>query len=381
VADFDLEALLICPARGLADEFLRTIPAVRAFQILADLKSYPEEQALEMRLRQLEPHVVLLDLSTNPERAGELIDYVLRTRPNTPVIGLHTDNDPDVILRSLRRGACEFLFPPFDPAIQNEAANRVRRLRKPVEREERARGKLACFASAKPGAGASRLAWEAAMELERRGAGRILLIDGDVEGGTLAEAAGVAPESRENLSLAAVLNGEAGQSWQRRTPRIEGAASLELLPAPLRAPGECPNLMRLSEAFESARQSFDWVIVDLPAIFDRMSLLAIAESDAYFLVTSSDLAGLHHARRALTLLAGSGISRSATRVVVNGAGKRDGLSTADLVKVLSGPVEASVPKESPGAKDNDFGKAIQTLVNRMQAIAAETAERQFAPAA
>jgi len=381
VADFDLEALLICPARGLADEFLRSVPAVRAFQVLADLKSYPEDQAIEMRLRQLEPHVVLLDLASDPERAGALIDTILRARPNTPVIGLHTDHDPDVILRSLRRGACEFLFPPFDAAIQHEAANRVRRLRKPVEREERTRGKLACFASAKPGSGASRLAWEAALELERRGAGRILLIDGDLEGGTLAEAAGAPLESLDNLSLAAVMNGEAGPSWQRRTLRIEGSASVELLPAPIRAPGECPNLMRLSEAFEAARQSFDWVIVDLPAIFDRLSLLAIAESDAYFLVTSIDLVGLHHARRALALLASSGISRSATRVVVNGGAKRDGLSTADLVKVLSGPVEAFVPRESPGAKDNDFGKAIQTLANRLQAIATETAERQLAPAA
>ena len=53
--DAELTALLISPNRDLAQQFLATIPQTRAFQILADLKSYPPQQTLEIRARQLKP--------------------------------------------------------------------------------------------------------------------------------------------------------------------------------------------------------------------------------------------------------------------------------------------------------------------------------------
>ena len=64
----EITALLIAPNRELAQQFLATLPQTRAFQILADLKSYPPQQTLEIRARQLKPHVVLLDLATRSER-------------------------------------------------------------------------------------------------------------------------------------------------------------------------------------------------------------------------------------------------------------------------------------------------------------------------
>ena len=51
----EIAALLIAPNRELAQQFLATLPQTRAFQILADLKSYPPQQTLEIRARQLKP--------------------------------------------------------------------------------------------------------------------------------------------------------------------------------------------------------------------------------------------------------------------------------------------------------------------------------------
>ncbi len=66
----EIAALLIAPDRALAQEFLATLPQTRAFQILADLKSYPPQQTLEMRIKQLKPNIVLLDLSTDLAACG-----------------------------------------------------------------------------------------------------------------------------------------------------------------------------------------------------------------------------------------------------------------------------------------------------------------------
>ena len=97
--DAEISALLISPNRELAQQFLATLPQTRAFQILADLKSYPPHQTLDIRARQLKPNVILLDLSSNLEFAVELIRWVAALNPPIHVVGLHTHNDSNVILQ------------------------------------------------------------------------------------------------------------------------------------------------------------------------------------------------------------------------------------------------------------------------------------------
>ena len=127
----EITALLIAPHRELAQQFLTTLPQTKAFQILADLKSYPPLQTLEIRARQLKPHVVLLDLATDLATAVELIRFMAPLNPPVHVVGLHTQNDSQAILQSLRAGASEFLYAPFELPTQREAIARLRRLVSP----------------------------------------------------------------------------------------------------------------------------------------------------------------------------------------------------------------------------------------------------------
>src|ERR1700693_3608746 len=153
-----LTALSIVPNRELASQFSLAAEHTRAFQILAELKQYPSPQTLDMRLRQTNPDVILLDLATDLDVACELIRSVLALNDPTHVVGLHVRNDSDAILRSLRMGATEFLYAPFDPETQTEAVARLRRLLQPEPADDVQPGTIIAFASAKPGSGASTLA-------------------------------------------------------------------------------------------------------------------------------------------------------------------------------------------------------------------------------
>ena len=101
----ELMALLICPNRGLAQQFLATVPETRSFQVVGDLQRYPNVRQLDVRLRQLRPDVVLLDLSADTEAAMGLIGVIAAFRPTIYVVGLHESNDASVIIRSLRAGS------------------------------------------------------------------------------------------------------------------------------------------------------------------------------------------------------------------------------------------------------------------------------------
>src|SRR5579862_5201537 len=124
VSEPEITALMIAPNRDLAQQFLATLPVTRAFQVLADLKSYPPHQTLEIRARQLRPQVILLDLATDLSVAVELIRFVGGLTPQVHVVGLHTHSDSQAILQSLRAGASEFQCAPFDLATQRDAIAR-----------------------------------------------------------------------------------------------------------------------------------------------------------------------------------------------------------------------------------------------------------------
>src|SRR6202790_3361217 len=149
--DSQITALLIAPNRDLAQQFVATLPQTRAFQILADLKSYPPAQTLEVRARQLKPNVILLDLASDLEMATELIRFITGLNPPVQVVGLHTHNDSDAILQSLRAGATEFLAAPFELASQRDAIARLRRLCGSGFAASPQFGPVVGFSGAKPG--------------------------------------------------------------------------------------------------------------------------------------------------------------------------------------------------------------------------------------
>ncbi|HET8546600.1 MAG TPA: hypothetical protein VFL57_01275, partial [Bryobacteraceae bacterium] len=110
----NLTALLVSPDGELTEQFTTALAKSRTFQVLGELKAYPPKQTLEMRLRQLRPDVLLVDVASDLEAACELIRAAASLEPAVPVVCLHRRNDSDAVVRSLRAGAIEFLYAPFD---------------------------------------------------------------------------------------------------------------------------------------------------------------------------------------------------------------------------------------------------------------------------
>ncbi len=372
-----LTALLIAPDRELAQQFSKTLGATRAFQILAELKTYPTRQILEMRLRQLQPDLVLLDLASDFATAEELIRLVTQTQPGAQVVGLHRRNDSEAILRSLRLGASEFLYAPFDPAVQEEAVGRLRRLRRAGRAPEREPGKVVVFTSAKPGSGASTLVTQTALALRRLTNQRILVMDLDLLGGSLGfylrlECQGTVLEALEQEP------GPASPEWRAL---VEPSHGLDVLTAPEVPSGEGVEPSRLHDLLEGARRTYDWTLVDLPSIFHRTSLLALTESDDAFLVTTSELPSLHLARKAVNLLAQLGFPRERYRVLINRVSRRDTLRGSDMEKIFNAPVHACIPNDycaldravamgQPLGGEGELGRAVEGLAGRLAGVPA-----------
>ena len=368
----EISALLIAPDRELARQFNATVPQTRAFQVLADLKAYPAQQTLEIRIRQLNPDILLLDLASNPDAAADLIRFVTSLTPPVHVVGLHREKNSEAILRSLRVGASEFLYAPFDPGIQQEAIARLRRMVKPELAATPETGNIVVFSSAKPGAGASTLATQTAFALKRLTGKRVLLADFDLMGGTI----GFYLKVSHSYSVIDAL-----QHAEHLDPALWSSLAVhcggvDILPAPGAPYADPVEGGRLNLVLDYAQRLYEWVIVDLPAIFHRMSLMTISEADRVFLVSTSELPSLHLARKAINLLAQLGFPKERFQIVVNRVSKRDGIGTADMEKLFNCSVHASLPNDyfslhrvvtlgQPLTGDGELGRAIESLAGKL----------------
>ena len=338
----ELRAVLIAPDRELAGQLCRTLPETRAFQIVADLKKYPSEQTLEIRLRQFQPEVILLDVSSDTETACGLIRWLSSLRPPVPVVGLDTANRPEMVMRVLKLGAREYLAAPFDALVQKEAVLGIARLRRPEPTAEANPGKIVAFASAKPGSGASTLACQTAFALERVTRQRVLLADLDLAAGTVAYYTARQPK----YTFLDMLE-QAGQSdlAELASPGAD-ERGVDVLGAPA-TPSEVPfDPVRFRQVLDLFRGRYGWTVLDLPAVFHRVSLLALASADRTFLVATTELLSLHLARRAVRLLGLAGISQDRFEVVINQAGRRGGMK-GDVGDVIGHRVVAPDPPFDP----------------------------------
>ncbi|HTB14707.1 MAG TPA: P-loop NTPase [Bryobacteraceae bacterium] len=375
----EIAALLIAPDRALAQQFLATLPQTRAFQILADLKSYPPQQTLEIRIKQLKPNVVLLDLSSDLNAAVEVVKFIAAMSPPVHVVGLNTHNDSTAILQSLRAGASEFLYAPFELATQREAIARLRRLVQPEAPTQTEAGHVVAMASSKPGSGASTVATQVAFSLQRLTGKRILLADFDLTGGTI----GFYLKLSHNYSLVDALQHSEHMDlalWNSLTVNYGG---VDILPAPAAPYAEPLDGARLRVLIDHARNLYDWVILDLPAIFNRTSLMAISECERAFLISTSELPSLHLTRKALTMVDQLGFPKDRFQVLVNRVDKRDDISTADMEKLFGCAIHAKLPNDyfslhrvvtlgQPLGTEGELGKAIEQVAARLSGSLAPT---------
>ena len=362
----ELMAMLICPNRGLAQQFLATIPETRSFQIVGDLQRYPNDRQLDTRLRQLRPDVVLLDLSADTEAAIGLIAVIAAFRPTIYVVGLHESNDASIIIRSLRAGSTEFLCFPFDVDSQSTVITRILRLRESEEKVVPKRGRVLAFVGAKAGQGATTLAFQMASIAAQHGKRKVLLADFDTTGGTLSFAARL---SHSYSVLDAIRHSEKLDSalWNALVNNKDG---LDILVSPDKPELGGVEGHKVHEVIEYMRSSYEDVILDLPSAYERISQVSISEADKIFLVCNAELPSLHLTRKLISYVEQLNIGRDRLSLLVNRLNRRHELSPNDMEKVFNFPIRAVFPEDygvahraltagKPIPPTGDLGRALQ----------------------
>jgi pilus assembly protein CpaE len=205
--------------------------------------------------------------------------------------------------------------------------------------EGRAPGKVVTVFSSKGGCGKTFLSTNLAVSLTRNGA-EVALVDLDLHFGDVAIMLHLFPshtiyDAAQNpgldaLSLKSFLTRHDSGIWALVAPTEPTVADTI-------NPGTIGNILKL------LRSAFDYVVIDTPPAFSEPVLAAFDESDWLVMLATLDVPSIKNLRLTLQTMELLHFPKNRIRVVVNRADSKVGLRLPDVEKLLSSPVDATIP--------------------------------------
>ena len=246
--------------------------------------------------------VVIVDLDSDQEYALSLVTKIC-TKGLATVIVYSERTDPELLLRSMRAGAREFLTLPFERKLMAEALRRASSLRSAVRPSQAKEGRLLVFLSAKGGSGVTTLACNSAVSLAQDSRKKTLLIDLNLPLGDAAINLGI---KADHSVVGALENFKRLDSSFLFSLLEQHGSGLSVLAAPSELSPSHVSDEAIDKLLEVARQDFDYVVVDAGSKLDLQSTHVFDKSATIFLVAQVGVAELRNSNRLITRLSSAG---------------------------------------------------------------------------
>jgi pilus assembly protein CpaE len=293
--------------------------------------------------------VAIFGPSLSDRDALALAGALQQGTPDVSVLLIRRQESGELIRQALRVGVKDVLSSVSDEnAIRGAAARAIeiaRTLRgrlgggAPTDGAGRPPGRVVTVFSSKGGCGKTFLSTNLAVALGRNGA-EVALVDLDLHFGDVAIMLHLFPSHTiydatqspelDALTVKSFLTHHDSGIWTLVAPTEPTVADTI-------SPSTITNILKL------LRSAFDYVVIDTPPAFSEPVLGAFDESDALVMLATLDVPSIKNLRLTLQTMELLHFPKSRIRVVVNRADSKVGLRLPDVEKLLSAPVDATIP--------------------------------------
>lgn len=296
------------------------------------------EQIFE-EVRRLRPNAAVIALSATPENELRVVTRIAQECPHTAVICASRDASPDLILRSLRAGAREFLRLPVIAEEFQTVYERTAEFCRVQPEAPKKRGRVVAVFSSKGGCGTTFIAANVAASTDKPTA----LVDLNLQAGDLGLFLGVEPK----FSIADLVESRARvDDSLMKSYLTPHSANLSLLAAPREADSaDDIKPEHIFEVLELLRERFDYVVIDPQHTFDAITLAALDQADDILLVLTLDIPAIRSTQRALQLFDRLGYPRHKINIVVNRFSKQIDLDLRQVERYLGERVTGYVQSD------------------------------------
>jgi pilus assembly protein CpaE len=305
----NLTFMVLCKDPADSKEMGRALSGHAGASLL--LNTDDAEQLFTETVR-LRPSAIIINLAHLGEPGVKLVQRLAAECATTAVICASRESSPDLILRSMRAGARDFLRLPI---LEEELKTIIDRTAdfavEHADDEPKKRGRAIAVFSSKGGCGCSLIATNLAMLQPNP----TVLVDLNLQSGDLELLLGLRPK----FSLADVVeNRERLDDALLTSYLTQHSKNVSLLAAPIKAESaEDIEPRHIYEIMESLRHRFDTVIIDTPHSFDAVTISALDHADQILVVLTLEIHAIRSTRRALEIFDRLGYPRKKIRLVVN----------------------------------------------------------------
>jgi len=316
--------------------------------VVRECTTYPDSRYLD-ELMALDGDVFVVDLDGDVEQALSLIENICGRETPTTVMAISASNDPGLLIRSMRAGAREFLPGTLLSSTILDALGRtMNRLEKS---SQHAAGKVLVFAGAKGGSGVTTVATNFAVALTKENAGKVVLVDMDVQLGEVALGLGLTPQFS---ILDALRNEERLDKDFLMTLLARHTSGLAVLASPEQYTSYNPPSSGLLRLFSILRHEFAFVVVDAGTAAGGTEETLLDLADTVYLVTEVSIPALRNARRLMSFIAGRDRNPHLEVILNRFNAKEIEIDENSATKALGRPVDWKIP--------NDF-QSVRTAEN------------------
>ena len=341
------KTILLLDENEASRKFLSNTLREKQFKVL---ESTSGKEALISAWRD-EPDLVLFDPVLSDIKDDEFIQKLrqnARTR-STPIIALSSDPGPARREACLNAGANEYLVKSSEAiSALGETLNRIFGAQTPtavLEKEEnKEKGLLIVFLSAKGGTGTSSLSANLAMNIKlHEPDARVVVADLVLPIGSIGQIVGY--EGKLNLVTVADLPSEQTNEkyFHENLPEPELWEFQLLAGSPDPQHGFNININRIEQIVDVLRDAYDFIVLDLGRSLSRISLPLIKQADLIPLIVSTDQSTVKLTRTVWEYLQAQDINEQSIYAILNRAVGLEGVTKAEAEQIIGFTIKTTMP--------------------------------------
>lgn len=270
--------------------------------------------------------------------------------PESALVVISADKDPENIVRIMKAGGSEFLLTPVEKHQLLKAVEDIRHRR--AATATATRGAIYTFINSKGGVGATVLSVNTALALQGGKNGRVALWDMNFQAGDSVVLLDLFPKTTIIDICRGIQRLDTDMLKNAMVPHKSG---LELLAGPSQ-PEEHRSISasHVTRILSLIGNLYDQVVLDCPSLtVNHTTVEAFSASDKIFIVIDLSIPAVRDASRLFTLIRQAGINEDAVEFVVNRFAERGMLPIAEAEKNLTKKIYWLFP--------NDFDEVISSI--------------------
>jgi pilus assembly protein CpaE len=361
----EIKALVAMDSGVDHDAVQAALPTDSGIQIVGLVDGLEESWAT---LQETPTDLLVVACAGYSDRALFLIDGAVKQRPDRPVVVLSEGSPNGFLRRVFESGADDILTLPQTPdSVAFTMQKALARKEGAATATGVALSPMICVLGPKGGTGKTLTSCNLAVSLAQHGC-KVAVVDLDLQFGDVGLALGLAPEKTvyDLAKSGGSLDGDKLDAYL-----VKHSSGVGVLMAPTR-PDHAGVVTTefLRDVYATLRATHDYVIVDTPPGFTPEVIASIDSSSHICMVGMLDSLSLKNTKLGFETLELMGYESSRTRLVLNRADSRVGITREDVVAIIGRTPDVFIPSDRDVPRSINEGTPIVVAKDKSEAAKA-----------